>query len=284
MKRYVIYSAVVGGYDNILQPLVLDERFDFVLFSNDITDAQVGVWQVRPIQYSNLDSTRICRYVKTHPEELLPEYEVSIWMDSNVQILTSYLYERAVELDGQDILVSSMSHLFHCCIYEEAFALMQMRIERESVVLKWCSYLRKEDYPVNNGLCETNVLFRKHNEKISAVDAYWWECIEGNSRRDQLSFNYVLWKKNVPCHYMLGEGKCVRNSEHFGIVKHKNERHNFCNVGKYEGWLMRYCKKVPAKTDLVKRTYFWIYAMPFPQVWAALLGQFYRVKYLLTKK
>lgn len=283
-KPYVIYSAMLGGYDQILQPLAVDDRFDFVLFTNDVADPNVGVWQIRPIEYQNEDNTRICRYVKTHPEILLPEYKASVWMDMNVLIKTSCLYDCVVRLLEDGIEVSSMCHPSRCCIYDEAFAVMHMGVEHESVVLKWCKHLRKENYPVNNGLCETNVVFRKHSKRISDIDAYWWECIEGNSRRDQLSFNYVLWKKNVPCHYLLGEGKSVRNTEHFGIVKHKNENHNFCSIDKYEGWLMRYCRKMPEKTDMVKKLYFRLYAMQFPQLWAFLLGQFFRLKYLLTKK
>ena len=275
---------MVGGYDQILQPLAVDDRFDFVLFTNDVADPNVGVWQIRPIEYQNEDNTRICRYVKTHSEVLLPEYEASVWMDMNVLIKTSYLYDCVVRLLEDGIEVSSMCHPSRCCIYDEAFAVMHMGVEHESVVLKWCRRLRKEKYPVHNGLCETNVMFRKHSKRISDIDAYWWECIEGNSRRDQLSFNYVLWKKNVPCHYLLGEGKSVRNTEHFGIVNHKNENHNFCSIDKYEGWLMRYCRKMPEKTDMVKKIYFRLYAMPFPQLWAFLLGQFFRLKYLLTKK
>ena len=275
---------MVGGYDQILQPLAVDDRFDFVLFTNEVADPKVGVWQIRPIEYQNEDSTRICRYVKTHPEVLLPEYAASVWIDMSVLIKTSYLYDCVVRLFEDGIEVSSMCHPSRDCIYDEAFAVMHMGLEHESVVLKWCGRLREDNYPVNNGLCETGVLFRKHSKTISEVDAYWWECIEGNSRRDQLSFNYVLWKKNVPCHYLLGEGKCVRNTEHFGLVRHKKDYHNFCNFGKYEGWLIRYCRKDPSKTDIVKKTYFRLYAMPIPQLWAFLLGQFYRAKYLLANK
>ena len=64
-KKYVIYTAMVGGYDEIMQPVVVDDRFDYILFSNDIKEDRVGVWQVRPIAYTNPDNTRICRYVKT---------------------------------------------------------------------------------------------------------------------------------------------------------------------------------------------------------------------------
>ena len=53
MNRYVIYTAVVGNYDEIKQPQVVDNRFDYILFSNDIKEKNVGIWQVRPIPYHN---------------------------------------------------------------------------------------------------------------------------------------------------------------------------------------------------------------------------------------
>ena len=115
-KRYVIYSAMVGAYDDILQPKVVDERFDYILYCNEIKEKRVGVWEVRPIQYHNEDNTRICRYVKTHPEELLKEYEVSVWMDSNIHILTDYLYQRVTEMDKEDVLFSAMWHPVRKCI------------------------------------------------------------------------------------------------------------------------------------------------------------------------
>lgn len=285
MNKFVIYSALVGAYDEVPQPAVVDERFDFVLFTNEIHNERIGVWQVRPIQYENRDTTRIARYVKTHPESLLPEYDISVWVDMNVLIKTNYLYERVVQLRSEGVKVSSMCHLGNDCIYEEAFSVMHMRVERESVILDWCPRLYKEKYPRHNGLCETNVLFRQHKmSEVAALDAFWWDCIREHSRRDQLSFNYSLWRKGIPCHYMMGERKNVRNTEHFGIIKHKNNQHNFCELGKNEGWLMRYCWKVPYKTEMVRNTYYKLYSMHFPKVWAFLLGQFYRVKYSLHKK
>ena len=272
----MIYSAIVGGYDEIMQPSVVDERFDYVLFSNDIKDSQIGVWKIRPIGYSNPDNTRVCRYVKTHPEELLKEYEVSVWTDSNVQVLSNYVYERIAELDKQDVVVSSMWHPARQCIYEEAFAVMNMMVEHERVVVDWCHFLRKERYPQNNGLCETNVMFRKHNEVVRQIDELWWHCIENYSRRDQLSFNYVLWKIGVPCHYFFGEGRNVRNTEHLRLVTHKDIKHNHCSIGKNEAWLMRHCWKNKSETEKVAGIYYRLYKWPFPHFWVALAGQYYR--------
>lgn len=284
MNKIVIYSALVGAYDEVPQPEVVDDRFNFVLFTNEIKKDKVGVWKVCPIPYQNKDTTRVARYVKTHPEALLPDYEFSVWMDMNVIIKTNYLYERVMQLIKEGVEVSSMCHHTYNCIYDEAFSVMHMRVERESIVVKWCQHLRNEQYPIHNGLCETNVLFRQHDEIVRGFDELWWSCIDGNSRRDQLSFNYALWKMGIPVHYMMGEKTCTRNTKHFEVVVHKDRSHNFCNLGRNEGWLMRYCWKVPSKVDMVKKTYMRLYAMPMPLLWAFLLGQYYRVRYLLFKK
>ena len=98
-KRFVVYTVMVGDYDKILQPLVVDDRFDYVLFTDQARNDKIGVWQVRTFDYQNDDKTRISRYLKTHPEKLLPEYDASLWIDGNIQITNSYIYNRFIELD-----------------------------------------------------------------------------------------------------------------------------------------------------------------------------------------
>ena len=277
-EKYVIYTAMVGGYDEIMQPLVVDDQFDYVLFSNDIKEDRIGVWQVRPIAYNNPDNTRICRYVKTHPEELLPGYDASVWMDSNIRIMTSAVYERIVELYESGSLIASMNHLERDCIYDEAFEVIYLRFEKEKVAVDWCRRLRKEKYPRHNGLYETNVMFRKHKTNlISETNVMWWECIDKYSKRGQLSFNYVLWKLGVDCECFLNTSLNARNSADFSIVTHKNESKKVYSYVKDE-WLLKYAYKKPCKKELVKQRYEWCYTSIFPYLWIKLWGQYYRLK------
>lgn len=269
---------MVGGYDEIMQPMVVDDRFDYILFSNDIKEDRVGVWQVRPMAYTNPDNTRICRYVKTHPEDLLPEYAASIWMDSNIRIMTSVVYARIIELYESGSLIASMNHLERDCIYDEAFEVMYLRFEQEKIVVKWCQKLQKEKYPKHHGLYETNVMFRKHNTSlISETNVMWWDYIEKYSKRDQLSFNYVLWKLGVECDYFLDKSFNARNSADFLIVTHKNEGKKVYSYDKDE-WLLKYAYKKPYKRDIVKQRYEWCCDKRFPFLWIFIFGQYYRLK------
>lgn len=279
-KCFVVYSALVGKYDDVVQPDVVDGRFDYVLFTNDIHEDSVGVWQIRPILYKNTDTTRICRYVKTHPEKLLPEYKCSVWIDSNIHIHTDEIYSRTIELYEQGVLVSSMWHPVRKCLYEEAFAVVNMMLEHESVVVNWCHRLRQEGFPKGLGLFETNVLYRQHClEKVGEMDTIWWNCISHYSRRDQLSFTYVLWKMDIPFHYFFGEGNNARNTEHLSLVVHNRPMKNHCPIKKDEAWLMRYCRKDKTKEMEIERLYYRLYKCPFPQLAVAVMGQVYRVKY-----
>ena len=193
MNKYVIYTALTGGYDKVLQPQVIDERFDYILFTDNIRQSQIGVWQVRSIDYTHADSTRVSRYPKLLPHKVLAEYEASLYIDGNVQIASSLIYERFIELMQSDYEWAEINHPWRDCIYDEAYLIMGS-LERESVVLQWCHRLYKEGFPRHWGLYENNIIFRKHTKTTQAIDELWWHLYENHARRDQLTLMYLLWK------------------------------------------------------------------------------------------
>ena len=63
---------------------------------------------------------------------------------------------------------------------------------------------KKEGFPENYGLLQSNILLRKHNKQdcIKLMEE-WFNEIKNGSHRDQLSFNYVSWKnKEINIVYM----------------------------------------------------------------------------------
>ena len=286
MKDFVIFSALVGNYDEVYQPKVVDDRFDYILFTNGTNARSLGVWQIRPIPYFNRIQTIIARWVKTHPEALLSEYRASLWIDSNIIITSQYVYDRVIELYQNDILVSSMKHFQRDCVYEELFTILCCGFERESVVLKWGRLLRKNNYPKHNGLCETGVFYRIHsNEKVSLFDNTWWRCIEKFSRRDQFSVNYVLWLLNMNWVFFLPDGKSVYNSDCFSHREHISHGSvpQRIKCDKLGACLIRYCAKCPNKRNKIEQLYYHLYNVPLSSLAAFVLGQLYRFHYLLFK-
>ena len=277
MKRFVIFSAIVGVYDEILQPLVVNNLFDYVLFSDCLPEGKNGVWQVRRIDYSNPLKVKVARYVKTHPEALLPEYEASLWLDANIRITGKEIYDRFVWLFENNTLVASVKHLAYDCVYNELFSVLDFRYESEEVVVKWGHELRKRGYPRHAGLFETGLMYRRHsNPGVKELDAIWWNYIEAYSRRDQLSFTVALREENLSCECFLSEGKTVRDSEGLAFIKHKDETAKF-NPNEKPAWLMHHYYKHHEDKERVFNLYYWIYGRRWPMFWAKAIGHYYRI-------
>lgn len=223
MKKFVVYTVLVGGYDDVLQPKVVDDRFDYILFSNDFKETKQGVWSVREIpRVVENDNKRLSRYPKTHPERLLSDYKASLYIDANIQIQDQWVYDRFVELYAQGIEFAGIQLVLtgRDCIYEHSFDMCQNLLEHDYIAIKQCHLLHELGFPRHFGLNENNVLYRIHNGKMKATDEEWWEWILNYSSRDQFSFMYCLWKNGVPLNYFLPKGEDTRNGAHFHLVDH----------------------------------------------------------------
>lgn len=219
----MIYTVLTGGYDDVLQPRVVDERFDYVLFSNDIKDGEAGIWTIRPIPLVvNDGGKRLSRYPKTHPETLLADYNASLYIDANIQILDQWVYDRFVELYGQNIEYAGIKLVLtgRDCIYEHSFDMVQALLEHDYVAIRQCHELYKRGFPRHFGLNENNVIFRIHTERMREVDEQWWWWICNYSSRDQFSLMYCLWHNGIALNYFLPQGEDARNGKHFRLVDH----------------------------------------------------------------
>ena len=291
-KRFCIYTAIVGDYDEIRQPLVVDDDFDYYLFSDNIKPQRIGVWEVRPIGYENLNQTKIARYVKTHPELFVKDYDASVWIDSSILIQTDFVYQRVRLLFKENVLVSSMAHPDWTCTYQEMLHIMYLGWETERVTLAWGHFLRKEAFPREMGTFETGILYRVHlDSRVEAMDKRWWNCIDQYSRRDQFSFRYCLWKDNVGIQAFLPDGYSIKDNPYFMFFKHKNNYSKNVNVyqktkdGKTEdrSWLMRYYMKHADEKQRMENVYYWIYGRKQYWLWFQILGQYFRLRHLVLR-
>ena len=283
MKKYAIYTAIIGGYDLIKQPQVVDDRFDYILFSNCIKETNIGVWQVRVVDYYNDIQTKIARYIKTHSHTLLSEYDASVWVDASFLITSTYIYERAIELFKENFLIAAHLHQDWTCTYQEMLGMMRNQWESEDVTIRWGQYLRKEHFPRGIGTWETGVLFRIHtNPLIPKFNEMWWHCIDNYSRRDQYSFRYVLWKMQITCISFLPVDCDVRNHEHYKLMPHQNLSKQVA-YNTPNSWVLRYYLKHPESRGYVENIYYWIYGRKYAKFWVSLIGQLLRIKHLVDR-
>lgn len=223
INNKVIYTCLVGDYDDLMQPNVIYEGFDYICFSNDIKDEYVGVWRIKEIPYFHKDKTRMSRFVKLNPHIAVGEYEYSIWIDSNVQILDYYLYERACELISNNTLLGMVNHPDKESLYEDAYiCAMSAGKDFYHSIAKQVRFLRSEGFPKDYPFYENNLILRKHNHPIICeISNQWWDIYMSYSKRDQLSLCYVLWRMDYSPNLLLPHDMSTHDKTHFNRPYHK---------------------------------------------------------------
>lgn len=221
MNRRVIYSSIVGGIDSLMQPKVVDPRYDYVCFVRNASGLDGGIWQLREIPVPISDDRMLSRYPKLHPEELLPGYEWSLWMDGNLCVRTKAFYDLIDDLIASDVQMAAPLHPLRDCIYDEARAVVAADKESFSAARRVIDFLKSKGFPRHAGLFENAILLRRGgNPAIASMDSMWWDCLQKLSGRDQLSLVYCARECSVEIKALLPEGCRLRDCDCLEYVYH----------------------------------------------------------------
>ena len=229
MKK-IIYTAIFGEYDNLPDPLFKPKGWDFVCFTD--SNIKSNIWNIEKVPAIYEDPTRNARKYKVLPHRWFPNYEYSLWVDGNIiirndinKLITEYLSKVNLAVHDHNQNVQDPRD----CVYKEAqtifdFGQKNGNYKDDPNIIKnqMAKYLN-EKYPSNNSLAVTMQLLRKHNEPdcIRAMEC-WWEEIKYGSKRDQLSFNYSMWKTQNPFVYFTGDSRDNKYFLHTG--KHQGKK------------------------------------------------------------
>lgn len=218
-KRIVVFSSCTNSYDEVRCPLYLDSNFDYVLYTDSL-EYDYGVWDIRRVPYYIEDPTRISRYVKTHPHYLLSDYDVAIWIDTNVCISGDFSDEIKHFLDS-GCPIAAFYHPLRKNVYEEAQKCINLNKDDPKEIDLQIKRYKNQGYN-NNDLIESNfMMFNLKHEKLTDILNLWWAEIDNFSRRDQLSLNYSIDKNNEKWYPISGINKCARNHEKLVYFPHK---------------------------------------------------------------
>lgn len=194
-KKKVIYTCISGNYDTLKEPKFVDPEFDYICFTDqDITS---NFWEIRPLpkDTEGLSQVKKQRKIKVNPHLYLPDYEFSVWVDANVELRGSvefYVEENCPKERG---VFSVGLHPQRDCVYDEFEACLRYKKDTKEIMGPQVEGYKAEGYPEHNGMVQTGILLRYHNDpECKKIDEMWWREIEVKSHRDQISFNYVLWK------------------------------------------------------------------------------------------
>ena len=226
VSRKVVYCCIIGEYDSIIQPYHIDHEWDYICFTDDarlIERGEDGVWQFREALYPEMSPDRRNRYHKMHPHHLFPDYDESVYVDGNVNIISSYLFDE-IRLRKRPILLPQ--HFCRTCIYEEIEALLRSTRtseENRKLLPEQIDFLRKMGFPEGYGLTENNVIYRRHHDNtVKRIMARWWDLLCCFSSRDQTALSYVLWRERIdPQDISFPNTRCLNTD--FWVFEHKGE-------------------------------------------------------------
>lgn len=220
--KTVIYTAIAGGYDKLKSHRYLMDDADYVCFTDQPVKG-LHAWEIRPMkEFDHKKPVLRAKYYKFFPDKLFSDYTYSVWIDGSWDITGPYLENKIIELEKSDTAIATTPHPARNCIYSEAQACKRLNKDNTETIEKQVEFLRRENYPENNGLYEMNIIFRKHNdEKIVKLMDHWWEMVINYSSRDQLSFCYVLWKSKIkPVLLFPSQSETIGCNKDFAYHRH----------------------------------------------------------------
>jgi TOD1/MUCI70, glycosyltransferase-like domain len=193
--KAVLYTAISGTYDSLQLPEYPDPRLEYVLFTDE-SAPNTGVYQVRPITYLDADHTRRARYVKTHPHLLLAEYDIAIWIDSNILVVGDIIgFVEQFVTSGKPI--GAVPHPHRKSLLEELNACVLRNKDDRALMERQVAHYRESGFD-SADLIESNLLmFDLRDARVRGFLDLWWAEIERHSKRDQLSLNYALKQSNL---------------------------------------------------------------------------------------
>lgn len=219
MEKICVYTCITGNYDDLQEIKNKEPGIDYYCFTNN-NNIKSNTWNVVYIEDNNLDNTRLARKIKVLGHPLISEnYDISIWVDGFIsEMHINDFIHNECQLDKYDFIC--FKHSKRNCIYEEAKECINQGKDDPELIKKEIEFLKKENYPKNNGLIESTVLIRKHNiESVKNTMSIWFDMILNYSKRDQLSLNYAIYKVNPKVQIV---DLNVFDNKYFIFLKHKN--------------------------------------------------------------
>lgn len=197
-ERVAVYTFIINGYDELHQPLIVDNNADYFVISDCKID-NLGIFNW--IDVNSIVPTAIKdpfmknRYCKMHGADIFKDYDYSIYLDGALQIagdIISYLEQ--IGRTGIALYLNETNE----CIYDTGILITLIgRCNFEMARNQLKSYAM-EGMPENYGLLCGGYIFRDNKNTLgNELMNLWWEEYQKWPTRDQLCLTYVMWKMGL---------------------------------------------------------------------------------------
>lgn len=213
MKKFVLYTAIFGSPGRFVFPKISDMSVDRFCFTDlDIESGcyqeiptrkgrfvQNDFYEIKKVKLDSLIPIMRNRMIKICiPAEIFDNYEYSVYVDCKRP--KGVDFERFLSCLKPDSDFMTREHKARNCVYHEGEYIIGKKRTSEDLkaaIMKQLVFYQREKYPINNGLYDASILFRRHTNRMKEFSRLWWEQIEKYSFRDQISLPYVAWKHNI---------------------------------------------------------------------------------------
>ena len=194
--NFCIYTCITGHYDTL--PQITNPEITHFVFTDDKDLKTPDGWikMEIPPEFNKYNNVKKQRMVKCLPHKVLPiQYKYSLWIDASHILKPNIFNNLLTKLDLTTNYIYRKKHPHRNCIYAECDSVVKAKKDTSDIPKKLKIRYKGEGLPENFGLTETGFLFRQHlNPNIIKFNIQWANEISENSHRDQLSFDYIIWK------------------------------------------------------------------------------------------
>lgn len=223
--RTLVYTCTFQSYDNLLSPLRRTPGATFLHFSDRRAPLTPG-WRFRPLppEAADLPQNEANRYCKLLPHRVLPEADVSIYVDGNILVLDD-LTPLIAEFLASDADIALFPGEDDRTVEEEIELVLQG--DRLSPARAEAARAQLAAYR-GQGLARlpitmNGVLFRRHGRpRLDALMEAWWQETEAWAMRDQFSLPPLLARSEVSVHRWDWQFFYVENP-YFFVTLHRRD-------------------------------------------------------------
>jgi len=223
MKKIAIYTCICGNYDKLIDQSLLNENFDYFCFSNRTQESKT--WKIiNTDNYISIpDNSILNRFFKWNPHILFKNYDFSVYIDGNLEIISDSFYKRVLELANSNCKISISKHPLRNNIYQEAKKCIEYGKDDSNKIKNYIEYINKT-YTNDRLLYQNGLIFRKHNDDIIIkLDKLVYSYIIQYTRRDQLILPYIRQQMNINITDFNNKVSFIING---GQIKERNTFHN----------------------------------------------------------
>lgn len=198
-QRGVVYTCLVGNKRKLYQPEYVNVHLDYICFTDkkEKWGTKEGVWEYRPMEKDGEQESNSSMYYryKLKSHEVLKEYDYSIWVNAQIQIVGEL--EQLYNGYGEKSSFLSFPAYVQDDLYEAVHTTLKSDDENIELRRKMLRY-REEGFPKHFGLISTNLMYRNHRDEVLrlVMDTWWNESGKCQQLRE-LGFSYAAWKHGL---------------------------------------------------------------------------------------